>query len=105
MPCDQIRESTINLGKVGDKALLMKALAELGYRAQINGETIVFGQTYNGGIIHADGRVELRGNAASLDENAIKRAYSTEAVKLASQKFGWKLEAKGEGKFVAIRRS
>ena len=104
MPCDQIRESTINLGKVSDKGLLMKALGELGYRAQLQGDLVVFGDGYNGGTIYADGRVDLRGRATVIDANTIKRAYSTEAVKLAAQKFGWSMKSPAENKFVAQRR-
>lgn len=105
MPCDQIRESTINLGKVSDKNLLIAALAGLGYQAQLTREGIVvFGHASNGGTIDSDGRVELRGNATALDANMIRRAYSSEAVKLASKKFGWNLTSKGENKFAAQRR-
>ena len=105
MPCDTIVSSTINLGNVGDKALLLRALEGLGYRGEIDGDTITFASRFGGnGTIHADGRVELSGRATQLDANTIKRAYSTEAVKLAAKKFGWQLRPNGENKFVAQRR-
>ena len=105
MPCDTIQSSTINLGNVGDKALLLKALEGLGYRGEIDGDTITFASRFGGaGTIYADGRVELTGRATQLDENTIKRAYSTEAVKLAAKKFGWSIKQTAENKFVAQRR-
>lgn len=83
---------------------MLKALEALGYRAQVNGATIVFGDAYNGGSIDAAGTVELRGSATALDVNTIKRAYSTEAVKLAGKKFGWSMTSTAPNKFVAQRR-
>lgn len=107
MPCDTIQTSTINLGAdKRDAALLTKALAALGYERvqQLDGGRVNFGDAYNGGFIHADGRVELRGAATRMNANDIKRAYSVEAVKLASAKFGWSLKQTSADKFVAQRR-
>lgn len=104
MPCDTIQSSTINLGKIGDRALLLKAIAGLGYQAHIDGTVIRFGTRYNGGTIDAEGSVELIGAATRLDVNTIKRAYSTEAVKLAAAKFGWSLKPTTDNKFVAQRK-
>ena len=105
MPCDQLRTSEVDLGKISDKALLLKALGALGYQARLVGAEIVFGSSYNGGTVHADGRVTLTGAAASLEVNQIKRAYSTEAVKIAAKKFGWSVSSLGQNKFVAKKRS
>jgi hypothetical protein len=104
MPCDSIQTSAIDLGKISDKALLMKALGELGYQARMVGAEIVFGSSVNGGTVRADGTVNLVGQATALSVNQIKRAYSTEAVKIASKKFGWNLQATGDRKFVAKKR-
>ena len=103
-PCDTIVTSRVDLGAIGDRGLLVRALEGLGYAAKLTGQRIEFGSYRDGGTVHPDGRVELRGEAARLEVNQIKRAYSVEAVKLASAKFGWKLAATGENKFVAQRR-
>lgn len=104
MPCDTIQTSTINLGNIGDRGLLKKALEEMGYRVTLTSDRIQFGNGRNGGVVYADGRVDLQGAATELSVNEIKRAYSVEAVKLASQKFGWSVRQTADNKFVASRR-
>lgn len=104
MPCDTIQTSEIDLGKIGDWSLMQKALEEMGYRVTKNAEGLLFGNGRNGGKLYLDGRCELQGAATELSVNEIKRAYSTEAVKLASAKFGWKLAQTSDRKFVAQRR-
>lgn len=93
MPCDQVITSSLDLANV-DRALLSDALVSLGYSVDLtngrltaratNGDTVTLGA--------GSARLEMqsaRGN--TLDEGAIKQAYSRAVVQGTAKKMGWTL--------------
>ena len=106
MPCDTIQTNTVNLGNLGDRQMLKRALEGMGHsNVQVTADgSVTFGDAYSGGVIYPNGRMDTRGAATGIEANAIKRAYSTEAVKLSAAKFGWQLKPVGVGKFQVIRK-
>jgi hypothetical protein len=107
MPCWTVQTSQVNLNGLNE-ALLRKAVEALGFR--INnpqyGYNVQTGAKFSADrfkgsgasiVLEADGRVTVR--AATSDPQALevltkelKRAYSTEVVKAATARFGWKVQ-------------
>lgn len=107
MPCDTVQRSTVDLGRVGDRALLVKALALLGYsNARLVGSTIYFGvEGVNGGTILATGKMQLWGAATALNEYRVKEAYGNAAVQAAADTFGWEVTKTDVGKYELVKTS
>jgi hypothetical protein len=106
MPCDSIQTNSVNLGNLGDRSMLQRALENLGHKnVQVHEDgRITFGDYRSGGTIWPNGRMDTTGGATAMQANEVKRAYSSEAVKAAAAKFGWSLKTTAAGKFQAIRR-
>lgn len=108
MPCDTIQKSTIEFGPKTDVLLLAKALASLGW-TQV-GEVTKTSLWFRDPTTYAQarfvgGKLEISQSAyRKVEENPIKRAYSTEVVKAAGNKFGWSTKQTGEFQLQATRR-
>ena len=104
MPCYSIKRLGFTLTGITNRQRLLDAVIALGETdVRMEGEVVRFGSTYDGGRIHPNGRVELRGDATSrIDASKVKRSYSMEAVKAASKRFRWTGKTVGN-KFVLKR--
>ena len=114
MPCWSVRSTKVAFEKVAYKPahfdLMTAALQEMGYQVQRNGTTLkiwpkntVANTTntiaYGGGILQIPSTLKDR---FTLD--AVKQAYSRQAVKLHAKRNGWLLREVGENQFVVERR-
>lgn len=108
MPCYQINKVGFTLTgiEIKDRSLLADAISALGERnVRLEDGVIRFGTTYDGGRIRLDGRVELFGDATSrIDATKIKRSYSMEVIKEASDRFRWNGNPVSDRKFRLTRR-
>ena len=98
MPCDQIRVSTVNIGKLNPEPLIA-ALTTLGLTPIHSGNMIRFGRGESYDIATGTMKIGVR-----YSTNEIKQAYSAEVVKSQAKKFGWKLTEDGPNQYTAIRR-
>jgi arylamine N-acetyltransferase len=116
-----VQTSTINLSGA-DPELLKKALVALGFRlndrqyaynvptgAQFSADRFTDSTSV---VLEADGRVTVRASRLGQERvetltREVKRAYSTEVVKAASARFGWKVQqsvnSKGQTQFKVQR--
>lgn len=104
MPCYSRINTTVEFGPSTDAALLAAALKGLGYTVTQIGKSLSFAK-YEGDVItgtYANGRMTVSG---SVDQNAMKRAYSAEVVKAAAKRFGWQVKQTNEVQFQVTRRS
>jgi hypothetical protein len=106
MPCNTMQRSTIQWGEQTDVVALAQAMQELGYaimpisRVQSSkGFRFKHVNTNVQGTFE-NGRMEIQGR---VDQNTLKRAYSTEIVRAGLQRFGWQVK-KTEDRFEAQRR-
>lgn len=106
MPCYSRVTSTVEFSDSTDVVLLAKAMQALGYQVMRQGKGFRFdnGTSMLGSF--EGGRMTLRGEAKLTVEqtNEIKRAYSTEVVKAASQRFGWQVKQSSPTQFQVQRR-
>lgn len=113
MPCYSRITSEVQFTEKTDIQLLARALTAMGLsviRDDImnNAATTALafsgrlgGQYVNG--TYTAGRLEVRGTA-QVEMNQFKRAYSTEVVKAAAQRFGWTVQQKADNQFQVQRR-
>jgi hypothetical protein len=108
MPCDSIQTSFITWGPTTDTKLLAQALHALGYTQQQISARRIYASNRDGSAVqytvsgHSMNITTSYGDP--LQENAIKKAYSVEAVKKTAAKMGWKLNQKSTTQFLAQRR-
>ena len=107
MPCDQVRTTTLALGKV-DAGMMKAALQALGFtRIELHAERLSFShgtRSCAGRLDLRTGRLTMTGNQP-LAENEVRRAYSTEVVRATARRFGWTLTQTAAGQFEAVRGS
>lgn len=109
MPCNTIRQSTINLAKV-DHDLLKAALETMGMTCYVaQGGILVARDRYgraatiqNGKLTHDTRMIGTGGQP--LTENMVKQAYSGEVVKSQAKKFGWAVRQTADNQYVVVRR-
>jgi len=101
MPCDTIQTTTVDIGKV-DHKLLMLALSALGLNPRLQGDAIYF---QNGVYSIADKQLDLRGTNVESRSAELKRAYSCEVVKTTAKKFNWQWKQVENNKFQVVKRS
>ena len=103
MPCDTIRQTSVDVGKMNID-ILAAGLQAAGYtilRKDKESKVIQFKDQYGVNARYEEGM--LRGN---VEANAIKRAYSQQVVRQISNQFGWKLSTfNAQGKATATKRS
>ena len=92
MPCDSIRQTSIDLTSIGriDPANLVKALKALGREdvsLQADGKTIL-----GYGVKYQNGQLELTGRASYIKLDQVKQSYAAETVKATAKKYGWQLK-------------
>jgi len=106
MPCDTIQRSKVDFKlEVTDLNLLKAGLEKLGYKVNLGTKTLSFhDSSFNIRGEFRKGKLEVETINREFDVNAVKRAYSTEVVKVTARKFGWTLNETSENKFEAVRR-
>lgn len=106
MPCFSINQLGFTLTGIKNRSRLIDAISALGEsNVRLEGEVVRFGSTYDGGRIHPDGRVELRGDATSrIDASKIKQSYSREVIKAQSKRFRWSGKMTTIGSKVVFKR-
>jgi hypothetical protein len=109
MPCDMTTSMSIEWGENTIVDLLAKALADQGLTETINNENNLQ-YAGNGNVVtynKTNHKMTIRSSGyytKTLDERELKRAYSTELVKNAAQRFGWNLKQQSPTVFRAQRR-
>lgn len=107
MPCYSRIESTVELGQNTDPLLLAKAMQALGYEVERLGQKPADGFAFAKGSLDGEfvgGRLTFW-SVRAIDQNEIKRAYSTEVVKATAQRFGWQVKQASPNKFQLSRRA
>jgi len=104
MPCDQIREISVEF-KVDNLELLKKAVEKLGYTHQLVGQTLLINNKWNV-VAEVDlqgGEISSRNftNARTLTEFSykVKRTYSEMVIDEVAKKNRWIKRQLSEGKF------
>lgn len=101
MPCDSVRQVSVDLGKV-NLEIMAKALEAEGIRTQIqvgrNGKFLVF----QGQWIREDGQSRLD---ETTEVNYLKRAYSNQIVRIQAKRFGWGVQEKPNGQLLVVKRT
>lgn len=104
MPCDTIRQVTVEL-KVADKQILLLGLLASGFTTRALSEDRL---TFSKGL--ATGVIDLKAGRITIQEgnekviNEIKRSYSSEVIRQSAKRFGWNLNQTEENRYVAKRR-
>lgn len=94
MPCDTIRTTTLDLA-VADRSILERGLKAAGFevRSGLRLLSLYHGDTDTSAVISlASGTIEVPVGREELADR-VKRAYATEAVRTASQRFGFTVKA------------
>lgn len=99
MPCDSIRETQIDLGKINPE-ILTAALNRLGLNARIQNGIIRF----TGGTFY-EGRLTSTSLNAEEQAKEIRRAYSGEVIRTQARKYGWQVKETGKNQLEVIKRS
>ncbi len=100
MPCYTVNEVSVTF-KVAHVDLLRKAAESLGYDYSKIGNTVTLSSL--GAVVKVD---LVKGVALAQSQtlvNALKRAYSLQAVKLAARLGGWQLKAASDSKGQLVR--
>lgn len=105
MPCDTIRTTQIDMGKL-DAPTLTTALNRMGLGATNHQGLVSFsGGTYNVATGQLDARSNRRGFNADSLKNNIRKAYSGEVIRSQAKRFGWQVKELGNNKFEVVKRS
>jgi Tfp pilus assembly protein PilE len=104
MPCYQTQSCNVTLENA-EHDLLEQALAEEGYTVARNArlKMLTFTSKANPQIsgTYANNTLSVRSpRGTTVDTDAIKRAYSKQALKAKAKKNGWKIEAKPGNRFI-----
>ena len=102
-PCWTVTTVSLNL-EVADLDMLKRAIEqELGVGVAQRGETLSF--YYNGApTTIAKGQISTYEAQAEGTAKAVKKAYSSQAVKEVAQKFRWQAKKTAVNKFEVVRR-
>lgn len=109
MPCWTVQKSTIELQNPNAK-LLRQALESAGFACWVKNETGFSMERFHdrSSVTLRDGLViiAIGGRKAKLAAltSEVKRAYSAQVVRAASQRFGWTLKQVGANRYQAQRR-
>lgn len=103
MPCDAVREVTLDL-EVADQDVLVDGLTAIGASVSTYGDRIV--------VAHNGTYATIQGGKITVNEgreaiaNEIKRAYAAEAIRSATKRYGWavKVDAKNPNHLRIIPR-
>lgn len=104
MPCYQTRTNKVAL-EAADVALLARAMENVEGFTEVK----LLTQDRIGFRFHGqsgswrNGQMTYYGDA-QVDQNAVRRSYSKEAIKATAKKQGWQLRFRKDGKIVATRR-
>jgi len=101
MPCYTVQTTSVDLGNV-DHKLLMLAMAELKLNPRQQGDTIYF---QNGVYSISTKQLDLRGANAEERAAEMKRAYSGEVVKATARKYNWQVKKTAANKYQVLKRS
>ena len=102
MPCDQIRQTSVDLSALGkiDLGLLAAAFRDLGLGGEVQMGKVI--SLDRGSYDAVTGKLQVYGIAPSMD--TIKRAYSAQVVKVTAKRFGWQIKQVGQFEYQAIKR-
>ncbi len=107
MPCWSQQTSTVSFSANTDLKLLAKALEGLGFvvRLDVASKALLFSNASTGQSgTFQDGSLTIK-SAKKEDMNVFKRAYSTEVVRSAAQRFGWQVKQPSANTFQVTRRA
>lgn len=115
MPCYTIRKTEVAIDRMR-LDILMEGLRAAGFSVRENGETLIFSEAgsylYH---VYENGKLSLQTSATNTSTasqverltSAVKQAYSSQVVRFAANKMGWKLNEKKTAQaqeFTAQRR-
>jgi len=100
MPCDTLRTTTVDLGKV-DPTILTDALNRMGLNAQLSPNGYI---RFDGGSYHRiTGELTLSGSNTAARTSEIKQGYSAQVVRSQAKRFGWQVKETGKNQFQVIK--
>ena len=105
MPCDQVRIQTLQW-QGADIDILAAALEAEGWTVAVSSSRASLTARKGSSSVLYDGTqlTIQEGYGTKVDENTIRRAYSTQVVRTTAKKFGWKVSSK-DGLRGTMRRS
>lgn len=93
MPCNTVRATSVDLGKV-NVDLLNAAIKALGWRNHAGGDVML-----------TSGKLTMLGGNVEARTAELKRAYSAEVVKSQAKKFGWAIKETAKYQYEVVKRS
>ena len=88
MPCDTIREVTVEL-KAADKGVLLRGLAAAGFRNVQDAGHAIYAVSKRGTPVEIErGQITVRAGQEYV-VNEVKRAYASEAIRTAAKRFNF----------------
>ena len=105
MPCDSIQLCGVDLSQVTDIDLLQAAMIEEYGSSNVRRYGQILTVNIRGEQVEIrDGQVIVRAGRETLRDE-ISRAYSRKAVRVAAQRYGWRLaETKPQRAYAVVRR-
>jgi hypothetical protein len=106
VPCFTIRTTSLHLSKL-DQDLLKKALEGLGYAVTVHAQQglwVIGSQRGNVGTFQTT-TGKLISQSGTFTEQQVRQAYGQAAIKVAAERFGWKVASgKKANQYVLSRR-
>lgn len=104
MPCDSVRQTSVDLSAVGkiDLTLLTAAFNALGLRAALSADKSTI--TLAGGRYDAKTGQLVINSYSRVTVEDVKKAYGAEVVKATAKRFGWTLKQTAPFEYVVNKR-